>query len=96
MFAIIIDQCNDIILNRQHLINFGDSISRECDEFRKSMYETMTDVIAENCTDNPVLVKKVKDFGAIWRNRIDKIYRTEGVFNCIIHNDTWGNNFMFK
>ncbi len=30
------------------------------------------------------------------KKRIDKIHARMGVFNCILHNDSWFNNYMFK
>ena len=55
------------------------------------------EIIEEHCQDNPGLIQKVKDFCSVRKEVCDNIHIThEEKFNCIIHNDAWCNNFMFR
>ena len=55
------------------------------------------EIIAEHCKNNPSLVKKVQDFCSVRKEICDKVRKiNEEKFNCMIHNDAWCNNFMFR
>jgi len=45
----------------------------------------------------PDLVKRVKNFRAKYGKKLTTLHKAkEGDFNCLIHNDAWTNNFMYR
>lgn len=42
------------------------------------------------------LYQKFNSFKDHAKEKIDEIHKPKGNFNCIIHNDPWCNNFLFK
>ena len=76
------------------------------DESMKETLDTMFDksfdvfraIVEEFCNDNdPELVKRVNDFCKVRKERMKAVHvPSRDGFNCIVHNDSWCNNFMFK
>ena len=76
------------------------------DEAMKQTLDTMFDksfdvfrcVVENFCSkDNPELVKKVNEFCKVRKEKMKTIHMpSKDGFNCIVHNDSWCNNFMFK
>lgn len=61
-------------------------------------FEIFRLIVEDSCSDSdPNLVKKFNAFSKVWMEKMAPVHvpSKEG-FNCIIHNDAWGNNFMFK
>jgi hypothetical protein len=45
----------------------------------------------------PDLVKRVKGFKTKYGKKLQSLHKAkEGAFNCLIHNDAWTNNFMYR
>ena len=46
--------------------------------------------------DDRDLVSKVKAFAAVRKDKLTVAHKAKGKFLCVLHNDAWCNNFMFK
>jgi len=45
----------------------------------------------------PDLVKRVQQFKTKYGKKLFSLHKAkEGGFNCLIHNDAWTNNFMYR
>ena len=58
-------------------------------------HNIFVDIIAES-SDDPDLVHRVRDFGKCSKGRINDVNNNMGKFSCLVHNDAWCNNFLFK
>ena len=46
--------------------------------------------------NKPKLAESMEDYGKnVWK-RIQEIHRPNGKFICMLHNDAWTNNFLFR
>ncbi len=54
-------------------------------------------IIEEHLKDRrPDLVRRVQAFVERNGSRLERLHDVRAPFSCIIHNDAWTNNFLFK
>ena len=63
-----------------------------------NFFEVFKLIVEDTCSkSDPELVKKVNAFSKIRNEKMAPIHvPSKDGFNCIVHNDSWCNNFMFK
>ena len=59
------------------------------------MQKMACEIFLEHGSD-PELAKKVEIFSSAITQRIEKIHQADGKFHCLLHNDSWTNNFLFR
>lgn len=53
--------------------------------------------VLDKYMDDEALMTKVREFNKIRAAKVEAIHPPkEGGFNCLLHNDAWCNNFMFR
>ena len=67
------------------------------ENFFETVHKINVAIVEEHCQDDPELIRKLKAFGATRQQRINAVHvPQEKGFNCVVHNDAWINNFMFR
>ena len=52
--------------------------------------------IVEEHSEDQDLIDRVKAFTQTRKEKHDPVHWPQGKFNCILHNDFWFNNMMFR
>ena len=66
------------------------------ENFFETVHKINVAIVEEHCS-SAELVRKLKAFGATRQDRINAVHvPPEKGFNCVVHNDAWINNFMFR
>ncbi len=89
----------DIFTSETWFRKGSEQLEEQTEQMFAGIFASFTTIVEEFCHDNPGLVDKLKEFNTVRKKRVDNIHRpAEDVkgFNCMLHNDSWCNNFLFK
>ncbi len=67
------------------------------DFIHAQIWDTIEGVVTEFCEDGELVGKVKRMQKADFIARMEAVVPAkEGAFNCLVHGDPWGHNFMFK
>lgn len=58
-----------------------------------ALFAEVAEAASEEDSDLP---RRLKEFEATRKERFLSCHEPRGGFNCLLHNDAWCNNFMFR
>ena len=83
-------------LNTQNWFSEANDLMTESMDYMVNSYNHVFTMILEQHCEDKDLAQRAQKFEEKSKAILEKIHKPDGKFNCIIHNDAWCNNFLFK
>ena len=75
------------------------NLKHTLDQMFTDYHNSFVAIARDLWTGDPSVIRKLEAFGTVRKDRVGAIHRLaedgKGI-NCILHNDSWCNNFLFK